>query len=408
MTASEQRITPESNGRLARRTLLRLSAATVASLGTAAILAACGGASATVAPTNAPASAATPVVTSGTAMPAPSPSVASPSPAPTAAAVASAALATLVPATGASTVMIAPATGELTLYASVPQDTLDTMIKAFNVQNPGVKVNLFRNGTGPVTAKIAAEQKAGKVQADLGWLAEPTGVQDWADGGLLVKWSPAGADKIAADFKGDTYWGTRIINVVIGYHKGASEPRPTDWMDLKNPAYKGKVGLPNPNYAGSTLGALGYFALTPQYGFPYYDALQKNGAVQLQGNQEIADGVAQGRFVTGMTLDYMLLPAIAKGAPVEMIWPAGGSIAVYSPITVFKDGKNPAAARQFVEFVISDAGQKLLVAQSFEPIRPDIAYTGKPAGAKANSPDWVTLLKNKDDLLNKYGVIFPS
>lgn len=359
--------------RLRRRAVVRMGAAGLGTLCGAALLAACGdGMNSSATPTRAAATAIT-----GTSAPAAN----APTPA---------------------------ASGQLTLYASVPQNTLDLMLGAFKKANPALTVNLFRNGTGPVSAKIAAERKAGKIQADLVWLAEPTAIQNYAQMGLLAVWTPPDAPAVPEAYQGAGFWGTRIINVAIGYHKGATAPKPTDWKDLTNATYKGKIGIPNPNFAGSTLGALGYFTQNPQYGFAYYQALASNGAVQLQGNQEVADGIAQGRFDAGFALDYMAMPMAAKGAPIELVWPSSGPIAVYSPVALFKDAANVAAGQQFINFVLSKPGQELLAAQSFQPIRPDVPYNGVPTGVKAVQPDWNALLKNQQDLLDKYGAIFPG
>lgn len=55
----------------------------------------------------------------------------------------------------------------ITLYTSEPQEKIDALIAAFNEEHPEISVEVFRAGTGDLTARIAAEEKAGDIGADL-------------------------------------------------------------------------------------------------------------------------------------------------------------------------------------------------------------------------------------------------
>ncbi|SCW50632.1 extracellular solute-binding protein [Paenibacillus tianmuensis] len=62
--------------------------------------------------------------------------------------------------------------GKLTFYTSQPEDDVSKLVSAFNKKYPDVKVESFRSGTEEVTAKLQAENQAGKVQADVLLLAD--------------------------------------------------------------------------------------------------------------------------------------------------------------------------------------------------------------------------------------------
>jgi iron(III) transport system substrate-binding protein len=297
----------------------------------------------------------------------------------------------------------APAT-TLRLYTSVTQDTVDAVLGAFAVRHPDIAVELLRAPTGELDARMAAELRTGGITADVLWGTDPLSVQAYAQRGLLAAWTPAGAEEIPAQYRTATFWGTRILNMVI-VHRRDAQPAPTDWADLLEPAYAGAVAIPDPGFAGSAFAALGYFAASDAYGLDYYRRLHDNGATQLQAIPEVLTAVAEGRFAAGMTLDKTVRDAIALGSPVEIAWPKSGAIAIYSPITVFAAAHNRAAAETFVEFTLSQAGQAAIAGTGWQPIRADVE-DGPPIDGAQVAPDWSDLFDRQEELLEQYREIF--
>ncbi len=293
--------------------------------------------------------------------------------------------------------------GTIRLYSSVTQDTVDAVIAAYNRAYPDVTVEVFRAPTGQLDGRIAGELRSGGVNADLLWATDPLSVQSYAARDLFAAWTPAEATSVPKEDRSDTFWGTRLLNLVIVHAPGMANP-PADWQDLANPALAGKVAIPDPGFAGSAFAALGYFASTDAYGMDYYRALKANGAIQVQSVTDTLNGVAEGRFLAGITLDKSARDVIAAGSPVEMTWPTSGAVAIYSPIALWKDAANPAAARSFVDFVLSQTGQAAIASTGWQPIRSDVE--GPPAGGAQVSPDWAALFDRQDALLTEYRSIF--
>jgi iron(III) transport system substrate-binding protein len=228
-------------------------------------------------------------------------------------------------------------------------------------------------------------------------------MQGWASQDILEAWSPVGSDRLDPADRTDSFWATRVLNVVIV--KGAGlDPGPADWDDLTDPDIVDGVALPNPGFAGSAFGALGYFALHPDYGIGYYERLKTNGAVQVNSPDEVVTGVADGRFRAGITLDSSARAAVAKGSPIELVWPTSGAIALYSPVGVVTGSMNQSAARAFVEFVLSAGGQAVLGAAGQEPVLPGSGGP-EPLGAQVR-PDWAAVFVGQDVLLERYRAVF--
>jgi len=333
----------------------------------------------------------------------PSPSAASPSTSNAGSALPSRPSVEASPSAGASASAV-PASGSITLYTSVQQGTVDPVLAAFKAAHPDVEVELFRAPTGELSARIAADlREPGRIGGDVLWLSDPLSAQAYDADGLLRAWSPANAADLDPAYVNDTFWGTRVLNMVIV--RGSDvDPAPTGWEDLADPAYRDAVVIPNPAFAGSAFGALGYFAQTPDYGLAFYQRLKDNGAVQVNAPDEVTTGVAEGRFKAGMTLDFSARSAIEKGSPVELVWPEPGAIALYGPIAVVDATESAAASEAFVDFVLSQEGQEAIASTGWEPVRAG-AGGPEPAGAQV-SPDWADAYGRQEELLEEYGSIF--
>lgn len=294
-----------------------------------------------------------------------------------------------------------PAT--ITMYTSTTQDTVDAVLAAFAEVHPEITVELFRAPTGELNARIAAEQREGGVGGDVLWLSDPLSMQDYDAQGLLASWQPSELDGIPMEYQSDRFWGTRLLNVVL-IHGAEVEPAPSAWSDLADAAYAGAVAIIDPGFAGSAFGSLGYFATTDEFGFDFYRDLAANGAVQVSAPDEVVTGVAEGRFMAGITLEAPAQAAVANGSPIEVVWPEPGAIAIYSPIGVISESEEAAAAEALVNFILSEPGQAAIGSTGFQPVREGVE--GPPVQGAQVAPDWEALFDRQDELLEEYRSIF--
>jgi iron(III) transport system substrate-binding protein len=293
--------------------------------------------------------------------------------------------------------------GTIRLYTSVTQTTVDAIVAGYAAAHPEVTVEVFRAPTGELAARIAAELRDGRILGDVLWLTDPLSVQAYAAQDLLRTWEPTEAAGIDQAYRGASYWGTRFLNMVIVRGSDVAGG-PMSWSDLATSAYRDAVAIPDPGFAGSAFGALGYFALSSSAGFDFYTALKANGTVQVKTPDEVTAGVAEGRFKVGMTLDNSARTAVAKGSPVVMVWPTDGAIAMYSPIGVVEATANAPAAESLVEFVLSEAGQVAIAGTGWQPIRSSAG--GPPPEGTQVYPDWQGAFGRQGELLDGYRAIF--
>lgn len=293
------------------------------------------------------------------------------------------------------------APGTLRIYTSVTQGTVDAVVEGFAVDHPGVDVEVFRAPTGELAARIAAEQREGGIQADVLWLTDPLSMQQYDADGLLAVWDPAGASGLPPEYATPSFWGTRVLTMVVIV--GADVDPPVTWADLASPGFAGSVAFPDPGFAGSSFAVLGYFAETQGYGLEFYEALAANGAVQVNAPGDVVTGVAEGRFAAGITLEFSARVAVEGGSPIRIVWPQDGAIALYSPIAVVATADDRAAGEDFVEYVLGPDAQQRIADTGWQPISPDIAWE---VGGPVVTVDWSVLFDRQQELLDAYREIF--
>lgn len=297
---------------------------------------------------------------------------------------------------------LAPATGVVTVYTSVTQDTVDAVLAALAEVAPDLAVEVFRAPTGELDARIATEQRTGGIGADVLWMTDPLSVQRYEADGLLAPLEGEAFDAVPEAYKGETFVGTRLLSLVLV--AGAEvEPQPVAWSDLADPAYADGVVLPDPGFAGSAFAALGYFGISDDYGMDFYQALKDNGAVQVQSPVDVVTGVAEGNYDVGITLDKIARANVAKGAPIEMIWPEPGAIALFSPAAVVAESDDLLAAQAFQAFLVSPEGQAAIAGTGWQPVRDDVEW---PYDGASLTADWAELYGSQAQLLEDYYAIY--
>ncbi|MGQ0663225.1 MAG: ABC transporter substrate-binding protein [Pseudomonadota bacterium] len=278
------------------------------------------------------------------------------------------AIAWLALAFGSTAPVAGNAAEMLVLYTSQPDKDAAQTVGAFNRNQPGVTVQIYRSGTTEVMNKLAAEFAGGDPKPDVLLIADSISLEMLKRDGRLLAHPSADVSAFAPEAydKDKTYFGTKLITTGIVYNT-AARTKPTSWRDLVDPALKGQVIMPSPLYSGAAAITLGVFARAPNLGWSYIEALKANQALAVRGNGAVLQAVASGEKSYGILVEFMALNAKAKGSPVEFVFPREGVTAVTEPVAILRTARNPQAARAFVDFLLSEDGQKLAATQGYFP-----------------------------------------
>ena len=304
-----------------------------------------------------------------------------------------------------------PAT--ITLYTSEPQAKADALVAAFTEEHPEIAVEVFRAGTGDLTARIESERTAGAVQADVLLAADAGTFEDYAAEDLLLQYSPADVDALNQDVVDPEgyYTGTRIIPTVIAYNTGLVDEAdaPESWADLTDPSYADRLVMPNPDVSGAAAYNAAVWLDEPALGESWLTGLAANRPVIADSNGPVSQAVASGTQPVGIVVDYLVRELAAQGSPIAVAYPTEGVPYVSQPAGIFADTDEQAASELFVDFLVSEAGQTLAVEQSYLPVRSDV---GTPEGAPAMdeitvlSPDLQTIRDSQDAAVATFGSLF--
>ena len=286
-------------------------------------------------------------------------------------------IAALTLAVAAGALPAAAQQGKLTLYTSQPERDAVQTVAAFRKAYPGYDVEVFRSGTTEVMGKLAAEFAAGAPKPDVLLIADAASMEALKRDGRLLAYPEAKTAGLApGSFDPDkTYFGSKLITTGIAVNASAKN-RPASWADLAKPEYKGQIAMPSPLYSGAAAIMLGTMTARSDLGWTFFEKLKAADAVAVRGNGAVLTAVANGEKPYGVLVDFMAFNAKAKGSPVDFVFPAEGLPAVTEPVAILKTTQNPAAAKAFVDFILSDEGQKLAVSMGYIPAK---ASVGMPA-----------------------------
>lgn len=298
----------------------------------------------------------------------------------------------------------------LVLYTSQPAADAQMTVEAFEKANPGVKVEWVRDGTTKLMTKFRSELAAGVVNPDVLLIADSVTLEQLKSEGLLQAYDAAEKshyDSSLFDAEG-YYYGTKLITTGIAYHRDA-EQKPKSWNDLLKPEYKNLAAMPSPLYSGAALIHLSTLTTNKDFGWSYYEGLKNNGMAAQQGNGSVMTAITTGVKPYGVLVDYMAIREKLKGAPIEFVFPEEGVSMVTEPVAILKDAKQPDLARKFVDFVLSEEGQKLVLQQGYLPARNGMS---SPEGFPARDDikllpfDAAQALKNADTDKAQFAKIF--
>ncbi|MEK3990176.1 ABC transporter substrate-binding protein [Robertmurraya sp. FSL R5-0851] len=264
--------------------------------------------------------------------------------------------------------------GDLSFYTSQPDEDAQKLVDAFTQKYPDVTVQTYRSGTEEVVSKIKAEQKAGDIQADVLLVADSVTFEDLKEDDLLLEYKSEELSEIPSNLvdPDGMYAGTKVMATALVANTANVSEMPDSWDVLTDESSKGETIMPSPFYSGAAAYNLGVFTRNETFGWDYFKSLKENDMTVTKGNGAVLQAVAGGEKSYGMVVDFIVARAKAEGSPVELIYPKEGVPVITEPIGIMKDAENEAAAKAFVDFVLSEEGQELAAEIGYTPIRKGV------------------------------------
>jgi iron(III) transport system substrate-binding protein len=246
----------------------------------------------------------------------------------------------------------------------------------------GIQVKLDDNSTGPLLTQIEASKN--NPNWGLLWVDGATAFAGLDQQGLLLKgfepkaaWNSLGTQSLPSD-KSYTPTGVTLVAALV-YNKTKVTNPPTTWQQLLSSQWKGDVGMNDPSQSGPTFpfiaGMINYLGGVSK-GEAYYSQLKANGLIIHPTN---------GPTLQALTSGQIKLALVQSSAGIGATFGPGSdpqlTVKYLNPVTILPsaigiDAKAPAAeqkeAEQFINFVLSPAGQKVM--QTGDPYGDSLYY----------------------------------
>jgi iron(III) transport system substrate-binding protein len=296
-----------------------------------------------------------------------------------------------------------PIEEELVLITPVAKTLTDPALAEFAKYakerwNVTVRTSALAAGT-PVAYGRIVEWK-GRPEADIFWGGESALFDKLAEQKLIVQHNlpkptvdaiPPTIGKPKPIYLKDPkgFWiGTVLEPYGLVYHPRLlarlGVPEPKDWDDLLHPKLKGNVAQCAPTRSSSSHAT--YEVILQRdgddKGWAWLKRLASNTGMFTARSRDVPSVVAKGEFAAGFAVpSYMAFEDRLAGFDIKFVAPKTAWITP-EPIAILAGAKHPRAARAFIEFMLSERGQRVAMERGVFPITPKYRVQGAP-GSRA-------------------------
>jgi iron(III) transport system substrate-binding protein len=293
----------------------------------------------------------------------------------------------------------APIEDELVLQTPVSKFVVDAALKAFAEyakERWGITVRTNAQYAGtPVSYGRIVEWK-GRPEADIFWGGESALFDKLAAQKLIVKLDlprelveavPAALGTPRPNPLKDPngFWiGTALEPYGFVYHprliKRLGAPEPKDWEDLLHPALKGNVAQCAPTRSSSSHATYEVILQSrgDQAGWDWLKRLAANTGIFTARSRDVPSVVAKGEFAAGFAVpSYMAFEEVLAGFDLKFVAPKN-SFVTPEPMAILAGAKHPRAAKAFIEFLLTERGQRVFMERGLFPITPKYRVQGPP------------------------------
>jgi iron(III) transport system substrate-binding protein len=260
----------------------------------------------------------------------------------------------------AATMAAARAEPKLVLYSTYVAESFAPVIDGFKADTGLRNVEYLRLTTQNLFPRVAAEHASGKLAADLVLITDLPLVGDLVAKNILTRPHKVPAfDRLAPELRDDTGRWYVILRqaMTVGVNTAvvrAAADQPSRWADLLAPKWKGKIGLPSIDAGGTAF--LAYAFVREKIAPDYWPRLAAQTPRIYPGSAPVASDLVRGETSLAIIAASLLIPQIASGAPVKMVFPDDG-FATY-PIAggITATAPHPNTAAVFMNWVTSKRG----------------------------------------------------
>jgi iron(III) transport system substrate-binding protein len=275
--------------------------------------------------------------------------------------------------------------GSLAVADTAPGENFQKFMAAFKVKYPflDIATGFYSAPTGRVLARVNAEIDARRLSFDVMLAANTAAWIEMTEQGRIARYDSPEYAAFAASAKMDGYWAAaQAIGVIPVYNKNTlpAGVAPKSWLDLLRPEFSDHK-LAIQNAAAGTQFNWNYL-LEHALGPDFTRKFAAQSPVVMATGAQLTDAVTRGEVVIAAALDHWrAFTPEAIQAGLVAAYPAEGMPVTLAPVGILAGAPHPNAAKLFIEFILSQEGQRLLDTELYGmySMRSDVP---PPAGQK--------------------------
>ena len=303
---------------------------------------------------------------------------------------------------------LSKAEGEALIYANMDVSAMKPLTDGFVMRYPGTRAASVHFSGAAIITRLESEARAGKPLSDV-VLSGQLGVLALIDKKIALRYRSPEREFFRAGLKDqDGLWTAYMTNVMVSAfntRQVKKEEAPRNVNDLLNPRWRGKLTMDSQSYVwfGTMLQYLGDDA-----GLRFMKRLNDQNIAHQRGRRLMTQLVAAGEFDMAVETNLNSVLSLAKqGAPLSF-----APIQPYflSPSLVFMSANapHPYTAALFIDFLLSDEGQKIVVSTNRMPANSKVKSPESQIleGQDVRTPDIFAIGRNYQAIGRRYQEIF--
>jgi iron(III) transport system substrate-binding protein len=273
--------------------------------------------------------------------------------------------------------------GKLVVYGVGTAALYNPIHDAFMKRFPGIDLQGVDQRGRETREKIIAEQQSHNYVVDVAISGTDT-QQELVKDGYVDDYGAADLGSVVPELvPPDRKNNPRTVTVftaAINTNLVPPDQEPKKWSDLFDPKWKGKLEMDDPR--GSGPGGTILSGIEALYGPEDTDnkLAAQNMFFATQAGP-LLDALARGEYAVYLSSAHTdVIAQRQAGAPIKQLRPEEGVGITPINQALIKNAPHPNAAKLWIEWSLSEEGQKLLAAQGFAPVRKGIETTQPEAG----------------------------
>ncbi|MDR7485380.1 MAG: extracellular solute-binding protein [Armatimonadota bacterium] len=285
------------------------------------------------------------------------------------------------------------------ILTPAPRLTVDPTAAAFTEhvrRQYGVHIRVIVVNAGTPVAYGRIREWGGRPEADLFWSGEPALYDDLAERRLLVPHEvpdailreippSIGTPKSITLKDPRGFWvGSVLVSYGLVWNPrllrrlGIDAIR--DWDDLLDCRLKGQIAQATPDRSSTNHSSYEVILQLHgwQKGWEWAQRLGANTGIFVAGSRDVPTVVAKGEFAVGFAVPVtMAFDDFRSGFDIRFVHPTAGYVTP-EPMAVLAGARSPRAARAFIQWALSDEGQRLFMSVGLFSIIPKYRMEGPP------------------------------